>query len=85
MEDAAGMAVLRETRFAKSEGRCDICHNLAPWWNGEAPAPWPYGELIHAIARSKGGSDTLGNTEWGHHKCHFERDHPGPQWSGVFI
>ena len=81
MEDAAGMAVLREAAFKRADGNCELCHEEAPWWDGGGPAPHPFGELIHKVARGKGGSDILKNVEWGHHACHFKRDHPGPQWS----
>jgi 5-methylcytosine-specific restriction endonuclease McrA len=72
MEDAAGMAVLREAACARANGACQICGK---------PCPLESGELIHIKARGRGGSDTLENLEWGHHDCHFKRDHPGPQWS----
>lgn len=74
MEDAAGMAVLREAAYDRAEGNCDICGLPAPWEG------FNKGELIHVLARGRGGSDVLGNVQWGHRKCHTDRDHPGPQW-----
>lgn len=75
MEDAAGMAVLREAAFDRAEGKCCICGKFAP------REGFNKGDLIHKVFRSHGGSDTLDNVEWGCHECHMKRDHPGPQFN----
>lgn len=64
--DADGMTQLRREVFFRDGYRCARCNRRVTWNTGH---------LAHIIARSKGGSDTLGNTECSCEDCHIGDEH----------
>ena len=64
----------------RAGARCEIewdgkrCNKFAPW------SGWAHGELVHVVASSHGGSDSLENCLWGCHDCHKRKYHPGLQF-----